>query len=297
MQRSPMSANPGHRHITLSDGRRLAFAQCGDPDGRPVFFFHASGSSRLNRPAEDSIMLDLGIRFITTDRPGHGFSDPQPGRTLLDWPDDVSQLAQHLGIERFFVMGWSAGGPHALACAHQLHVRVLAGAVVAGVAPPERPRPYQGLPAANRLLAFGARRATPLVYLLRSVAYRVLRGQPDHVAKRIAQSFAPVDRPFLREPEEQRQFIADLREGYRQGWRGPAWDDIILNRPWGFLLEDIPVRIDFWQGDMDANVPLGQAEYQHARIPSSRLTVWSGQGHLYPLQHWAQVLSSLVEGA
>ncbi|MGD2207105.1 MAG: hypothetical protein PVH17_10025 [Anaerolineae bacterium] len=59
--------------IVLSDGRALGFAEYGDPAGQPVFFFHAAGSSGLHHPAE-SILRDLGIRFITTDRPGHGLS-------------------------------------------------------------------------------------------------------------------------------------------------------------------------------------------------------------------------------
>lgn len=286
-----------HRDLVLNDGRRLAYAECGDPDGTPVFFFHASGSSRLNRPSNESALSDLGVRFVTSDRPGHGRSDPQPDRGLLDWPEDVRQLADHLGVEFFYVMGWSAGGPHALACAHSLHGRVLAGAIVAGVAPPERPQPYQGLPPASRLLAFGARRVAPLVYLLRILSRRVVMGEPDDVSRRIERTFAPVDRPLLRDAVQRRLFVADLQEGYRQGWRGPAQDDVILNRSWGFHLEDIRVRIDIWQGEIDTNVPLIQAQYQHARIPNSRLNVWSGQGHLYLLHQWAQALASLLEMA
>ena len=109
-----MTTDRLNQTLTLKDGRALGFAECGDPLEMPVFYFHASGSSRLERPADESILAELGIRFITTDRPGHGLSDPQPERKLLDWPDDVSQLADHLSVDRFYVMGWSAGGAPAL---------------------------------------------------------------------------------------------------------------------------------------------------------------------------------------
>ena len=72
-------------------------------------------------------------------------------------------------------------------------------------------------------------------------------------------------------------------------------DDIIINKPWGFHLEDITVRIDIWQGEVDKNVPLNQGQYQHESIPNSRLTVLPGQAHLYLLAHWREVLAALVK--
>lgn len=94
-----------HQTITLKDNRTLAYADYGYPAGKPVFHFHGSSSSRLEHPQNVSILLDLGIRLITIDRPGHGLSDFKPNRQLLDWPDDVAALADHLGIEKFAISG------------------------------------------------------------------------------------------------------------------------------------------------------------------------------------------------
>ncbi len=283
------------RTIKLRDGRLLGYAEYGDPAGKAVFHFHGGAGSRLERPADESILTDLGIRYISTDRPGHGLSDPQPDRKLLDWPDDISQLADHLDIARFYVLGWSAGGPHALACAYKLTDRVLAGAIVSGLAPPDRPNPYEGLPFPNRILMFVFRRMPKLVYLFRRMGYAAIKGAPEDVGKKLASSLPPADRKLFEVPENQRMFVADIREGYRQGWEGPAQDDIIINKPWGFRLEDITVRIDIWQGEVDKNVPLNQGQYQHEKIPNSRLTVMPGQAHLYLLAHWREVLAALVE--
>lgn len=279
----------------LGDGRALGFAEHGDPEGKAVFHFHASGSSRLEYPADQSILTDLGIRLISTDRPGHGLSDPQPGRKLLDWPDDVGQLADHLAIDSFYVMGWSAGGPHALACAYKLPERVLAGAIVSGLAPPERPRPYTGLPLANRVWMFGARRMPVIVRLMRRMAYPIIMSDPEEAGRNMALSFAPEDRPLLESPEAQKSFVMDIQEGYRQGWQGPVQDDIINAQPWGFRLEELTVRIDIWQGEIDENVVLAQARYQHERIPNSRLTIWPREAHLALYAHWGEVLALLVE--
>ena len=152
-----MTIDKINQTVTLKDGRRLGFAEYGSPAGRPVFHFHGSGASRLDRPSSEKLLLQLDIRFISVDRPGHGLSDFQPNRRLLDWPQDIEQLADHLGIQQFYVEGHSAGGPHALACARQLPKRVIAAAAISSVAPMSRPNPYQGMPGMNQLLARSAR--------------------------------------------------------------------------------------------------------------------------------------------
>lgn len=290
-----MTADHMKQTITLKDGRALSFAEYGDPAGRVVFHFHGSAGSRLERPADNSILTDLRIRYLSTDRPGHGLSDPQPRRKLLDWPDDISQLADHLGIEKFYVLGWSAGGPYALACAYRLAEQVLAGAVVSGLAPPDRPHPYRGLPLASRILMFVFRRIPRLVYAFRRMGFATMQGNPQDLGQKLVSSLPPADRRLFLIPKNQEIFIADIQEGYRQGWQGPAQDDIIANRPWGFNLEAIKVRIDIWQGQVDKNVPLNQGQYQHERIPISRLIVLPGLAHLALLSTWREVLEALVE--
>lgn len=289
-----MAADRTNQTLLLKDGRELGFAEYGNPTGKAVFHFNGSGSSRLERPSDESILLDLGIRFISTDRPGHGISDAQPNRRLVDWPDDILQLADHLGIGEFYVEGYSAGGPHALACAHQLPERVLAGAIISGVAPPERPHPYQGLPIPNRLLLFCERRVPGLVPLIRRSMYSMLSGDTEKAGQTLLASFPPVDRRIAEKPGNLENMVASIREGYRQGWQGPAQDDIVTISPWGFRVQDINVRIDIWQGELDKNVPVNQGYYQHEKIPNSRLTILSGQAHVYLLERWGEILAQLV---
>jgi pimeloyl-ACP methyl ester carboxylesterase len=123
----------------------------------------------------------------------------------------------------------------------------------------------------------------------------MIKGDPKGVGKKLASSLPPADRKLIQVPENQGMFVADIREGYRQGWQGPAQDDIVSNKPWGFRLEDIAVRIDIWQGEVDENVPLYQGQYQHEKIPNSRLAIWPGQAHLAVLGHWREVLTALVQ--
>ncbi|MBA7605275.1 hypothetical protein ES703_12405 [subsurface metagenome] len=191
-------------------------------------------------------------------------------------------------------MGWSAGGPYALACTYKLSDRVLAGALVSGLGPPDRARPYEGLPFALKTIMFIGRRVPPLVYLFRRLAYNMLQGDPKKVGDRLSSSFPPEDKKAIEESGGEDALVEDIREGYKQGWDGPAQDDIIINSSWGFRLEDIQTRFDVWQGEVDKNVPVNHGEYQHELLPNSRLRVLPGQAHLYLLTHWREVLEALV---
>ncbi len=92
--------------IQLSDGRTLAYLDIGNPEGRPLFYFHGGPGSRLEGLLFDELNQQLGIRMIALDRPGFGLSDFQKDRTYLDWSNDVSELADQLRIDQFAVLGW-----------------------------------------------------------------------------------------------------------------------------------------------------------------------------------------------
>src|SRR3989344_8459465 len=97
----------------LRDGRILGYAEYGDPEGKPVFFFHGWPGARFSGKETDEAGKKSGVRIISTDRPGIGLSTYKKDRKLLDWPDDVAQLADYLKIKKFSLMGVSGGGPYA----------------------------------------------------------------------------------------------------------------------------------------------------------------------------------------
>src|SRR3954453_17517412 len=140
-------AGPREGEIRLDDGRTLAYAEWGDPDGGPGLGCHGSPSSRLERHVEDpETYRRWGVRLVVPDRPGFGRSDPSPGRRVLDWPGDVAQLLEQLGIARLAVLSLSGGAAYALACAHVLGDRGHGGGILGGApsalacAPPRGPR-------------------------------------------------------------------------------------------------------------------------------------------------------------
>lgn len=97
--------------VRLPDGRKVGYQEYGDREGSPVFFFHGWIGSRLDFAPNDSIARELGARVIAVDRPGCGSSDFKERRQLLDWPADVSDLADALGFDRFSICRHSFGAP------------------------------------------------------------------------------------------------------------------------------------------------------------------------------------------
>lgn len=124
------------RTVTRPDGRRLAWAEYGDPVGEPLLYMHGTPSCHLEATAFaiDRAAARLGVRLIVIDRPGMSDSAFQRGRRVLDWPGDVAVVADRLSIEQFAVLGYSGGGPYAAATAHALPERVQVLRLVACVA-------------------------------------------------------------------------------------------------------------------------------------------------------------------
>ena len=119
--------------VTLSDGRQLHAYDTGTTGGPPVIWHH--GTPNLGAPPRPLLALaeELGLRWVSFDRPAYGGSTRHPGRTVGSVADDVAALADALDLDRFAVMGHSGGGTHALACAAAHPDRVLAAVVVAGI--------------------------------------------------------------------------------------------------------------------------------------------------------------------
>lgn len=281
--------------LELKDGRKLGFAEYGDPNGKPVFHFNGSGGSRLERPADLSILTDLGIRYISTDRPGHGNSTLKQDRKLIDWPEDVASIADFLGIDKFHVLGWSAGGSHALVCAYKLPERVISGAIISALAPPERPNPYEGYKGFMKLLMMLGRKFPKLVYLFRSIASKQINNPSGNIGDKFVKSLPIVDQKPFENPAIKEMLIADIKEGYKQGGEGPACDDIIINSPWGFDIKEIQTRFDVWQGDLDKNVPVNQGKYQAELLSDSHFHLLKNKGHMFLLDKWKNVLAQLIK--
>jgi pimeloyl-ACP methyl ester carboxylesterase len=272
--------------VRLPDGRRLAYAEWGDPKGTPLLFLHAVPGSRLwfDEPATAA----RGIRLVTADRPGYGRSDLKEGATLLSWAEDFEQLLSSLGINRFALAAWSMGCPYALAVAAKLPERVsrLGLLSISHVPPDERPASMTPLPEQDVLAA-----ATDPAGLIErwspSEEWRMYVERPEAILEGLPE----VDKRMLDQLGYRHALEENIREGLRQGLRGMLWEEIAMLRPWGFRLADIHVETHVWRGGHES---ASAREFVAERVPHARLTVWPDEGHCGHIRRWDEVLSTLT---
>jgi pimeloyl-ACP methyl ester carboxylesterase len=250
--------------------------------------------SRLLCPDERATTA-AGVRLIALDRPGYGGSDPRPGRRVADGAGDIEELIRRLELPPVAVVGWSGGGPYALACAARIPALVASIGVVAGDGPPDdvpgywddaspelrdlvaavRADPVAARPRVADLLGWYAAEPAAIV-----AAAPADPGDPDTSVRSIPTVADALEAMFV--------------EGARQGAIGFVDDWIATFLPWGFALPAIDREIHLWWGDGDRLTTRAQTDLLATAVPQARLTIYPGEGHLIAITHWPDILDALL---
>jgi pimeloyl-ACP methyl ester carboxylesterase len=256
--------------LELSDGRTLHAYDIGSDaaDGRLAVFWH-HGSPNIGAPPEPLFAAaeELGIRWVSYDRPGYGGSSPHPGRDVATAAADAAAVADALGIDRCALMGHSSGGSHALACAALVQERVLGAVIVAGLAP-------FGAEGLDWFEGFGPGGEAQL---------RAAATGRAALEKHLAQfddepGFTPEDEAAL--AGEWSWFIDVVRPALAGGMEGFIEDDLAGVGAWGFDPVDVVAPVLFLHGGQDQMVPSSHSEWLARRCPSAELWLYPEDGHI-----------------
>lgn len=277
--------------VRLRDGRSMAYAQYGADDGAVVVNAHGGLACRLDVAAADQAARAAGVRLISPDRPGIGGSDPQPGRTMLDWADDVADMLDQLGVEHFSAMGWSMGGQYAAALAWALPNRVKRVAIIAGALPLTEPGVFAQLPAFDRAYTRLSQRAPWLLKPCFSVMALGVRTAPRLYGRFAAGQLGAADAAVLRD-EGYDEFARMSAEAIRRP-AGVVEDYRAWMRPWGFSPEQIAVPTDVWGGLQDELVKPAWPRELARRIPGATLHERPG-GHFLAHLYYPDILTRLA---
>ncbi len=280
-----------NRLFALPDGRRIECQSYGDPDGFPVVYCHGGLSAPVDIAFADDTARERGVRIVAPARPGIGSSDRCRHRCVADWAADVSAVVATLGIERFSVLGWSAGSPFALAVATGLAPLVAHSATVGGMAPLRPPISARQLGLRLDKVLF------PLAARSRSLATLVVRASalaPAGVERGALLRALPSEDRAVVEKMTAAEVAAGMRDATRHGPGGVADDYAVLAAEWGFELADVGGPVTVFQGAADTLLPRSHAEALAAQLPSGRLEVVEGAGHFLLHAHLGRVLDALV---
>lgn len=279
--------------VVAVGSRRVTVAEHGDPAGRAVFLLHGVPASRLGNGFAHAAARARGIRVICPDRPGVGGSDPLPGRTLRGYAGELLDLADALGLPEFAVIGYSGGGPYALACAAGCGPRLTGVALMAGAGPLDDPAARAGLAPSDLQMVDLVRdhpaRAARILRTMR-LATRLF---PKVAVRQLSDELSEPDRETLAaaEPAAAMEFFV---ESMRQGPAGVIEDYRLWSSPWNLDLSAVTLPVHLFQGDADRMVPPDHAERIIALLPEGlgKLHLLQGVGHLSIQSRIAEILDA-----
>jgi pimeloyl-ACP methyl ester carboxylesterase len=268
--------------VITSDGRTIEAFVAGPKDGLPLVFHNGTPSSgHLYAPFVEAASA-RGLRMVSFSRAGYGGSARDTGRSVADVVPDVAALLDVLGARRSYALGWSGGGPHALACAALLPGRTMGAATVGCLAPyaAEGLDWLAGMGQAN-IEVFRAALAgqAALRAFLERVAPAFTTITSEEVTARLGDLVSIPDRAAI--AGEAASWLAVVfRESVRNGIWGWFDDELALVRPWGLDVEDIRIPVAVWQGSQDRMTPAAHGEWLSAHIPVARAHLLPEHGHL-----------------
>ena len=283
-----MQTNRDNQTIQLLDGRTLGYAEYGSADGASVFYFTGGNSSRFEGKWFENAAIKKHIRLIVPDRPGFGLSTFQPNRQLLDWPNDVLELANTLSISSFSVFGLSGGGPHVLATAYKIPEKITKVAIVSGTAPPEMSNKFNGMWPPVKIIFLTAKNM-PMINLFLLKQMSGFYSNEEQMMKRMKQALPHPDVELIdRKPEIIKIFVGATKEAHRNGIRGDAWEWHLYVNDWGFKISDINHEVNLWYGLHDQQVPIGMGRYLASVLPKASLIEVEDGGHFSTINNYIE---------
>jgi pimeloyl-ACP methyl ester carboxylesterase len=278
-------------------GTPLMVRQAGNPDGKPVVYFHGTPSCRLEPAFADPLCAELGIRLVSFDRPGYGQSPARPF-SLASIARDTGVVADELRLERFATTGQSGGGPFAMACGVVLGERVSRVGVTAG------PGPFVEIPGMLDLLDDNDTQAMALLpdqaaaaarFAVGFEPFRALgRASDEEIIAGFKGMSSPRDGELLDQPALARALTAAIRAAMPQGASGGGWDNVAWVGPWDFALDAVRQPVHLWYGGQDTFCPAGTSEWLDEHLPKSTLVFRAGDGHMGVMEHTREILETLV---
>ena len=293
-----MTDEPTYLTTPSAAGGDLEVLVDGPEDGFTLLYHSGTPSGAVPFPLLRRAADAHGMRVVTWSRPGYGRSEPRPaaGTVAVDVAD-AERVLDAVGAVGFVTLGWSGGGPRALACAALMPRHCRAAASLAGVAP----RDAAGLDwgagmGRENVDEFGAADAGPAVLeaWLEEHGSSIFDADGAVLADELGDIASPVDREAMT-GELLDYMAASFRHAGRQGVVGWRDDDLTLMAPWGFDLGAISVPVGIWQGSEDRMVPFDHGRWLAEHVGSAQPRLEEGEGHVSLVARIDRVVDDLVQ--
>lgn len=267
--------------IEVPGGRTLEIRTAGPRNGDVLLFHHGTPGAGLGFAPMEKAAAAKGLRMVMYSRPGYGISTPMPGRKVIDAASDSAYVADAVGAMTFRTIGWSGGGPHALACAAAMPERCLATVTIAGVAPYPAPGLdwLDGMASENiDELRSAMKGEGALTSFLEAFAGALPGLRPEDLIDAFGGLLSEVDKVHATGAFAE-YMLESFRIGLAHGVAGQRDDDLAFVSDWGFDPRDAR-RVAIWQGAQDRAVPYAHGVWLADHIPGARRRLFDAEGHL-----------------
>jgi pimeloyl-ACP methyl ester carboxylesterase len=280
--------------IRTDDGRTVGFEDFGPSTALPVLWCHGGPGSRLEPAWLQHDAADAGLRLVGVDRPGYGTSTPRPGRTIADVVPDLIHVADHLGIDKFAMVGVSTGGAYAFATAAIAPERLL-GVLACGAMTDMSWPPGRATMHGPQVLAVWD--APDRDHAIDAATDAYGEGFGKLLAGGMNAVLAPSDAEIFADPTWMDAAMAGFPEMSTHGLQGYADDRIADGPGWtSFDIAAVTCPVEILHGDRDQLVDVIQAEYTARLVPRANLVIIPEAGHFSIERHVVPELDRLLGG-
>lgn len=266
--------------LKLTDGRFLEYFDNGIASTSAIVFHHGTPAHASLWTSWLELAAARGVRALSYSRAGYGISDRNEGRTVLSNNEDIRELLDSFGIRDFISIGWSGGGPHALATTQLAGCKgviTLAGVGEYGVADLDF---LAGMGPENEEEFGEALKGEAAISAWMEANAAAFKNVTDkEIREALGGLIGDVDKKALEGPIAD-EYATATRKGLAVSFDGWIDDDIAFVQPWGFELASITTPVMIWQGDDDFMVPHAHSYWLEKHIPTGKLNFVSGHGHV-----------------
>jgi pimeloyl-ACP methyl ester carboxylesterase/DNA-binding CsgD family transcriptional regulator len=281
--------------FVLADGRNMSYGDFGPKDGVPVIFFHHLFGSRNDKPDDESLLARLGIRLIIPERPGVGQSCPKQEMNLIAAAGDVLQLVDKLQIDRFHVVGLSAGAPFATAFATITSDRAIKLGIITAQMPVEELPEGTKVGTIHRFLTSVACYLPSLALKQLEHNYSKLLSNPEQMLSKYKHKTNSADKRLHQDPRINRIRLTNIQDAATRNPSIYARDLTAGFRPWGCKLSELKIPVILWHGKQDEVFSYEHALTMANIIPNCKTVFNDNWGHFFPLQEWESIYKTLIE--